>query len=289
MSVVVLTHDRPAELGRTLEHLTALPEAPDVVVVDNDSRGAAVHEVVALFPGVDLVSLAANVGAAGRNAGVLRARTPYVAFCDDDTWWRPGSLVLGADLLDRHPHLAVVSGRVLVGPDERDDPACVEMAASPLRDRGGPGRATLGYLAGASIVRRSAFLEVGGYPRRYFLGGEEALVAIDLAAAGWELAYVTELVVHHHPSSLRDRRLRRRLLARNALWTAWLRRPAVRALRVTARAAVGAVREPVLGLALLEAIAGLPWVLRSRRVVPRRVEADLRLIEARRAPGATAN
>ena len=62
----------------------------------------------------------------------------------------------------------------------------------------------LGFLAGASVVRRHAVLDVGGFEPRFFLGGEEQLLAIDLRAAGWCLAYVDDVVVHHHPSPRRD-------------------------------------------------------------------------------------
>lgn len=33
--------------------------------------------------------------------------------------------------------------------------------------------------------------------------GEETLLAYDLAAAGWQLCYVADVVAHHHPSPIR--------------------------------------------------------------------------------------
>src|SRR5271165_5075939 len=82
-----------------------------------------------------------------------------------------------------------------------------------------PGYPLLGFLAGASVIRRSAFLEVGGFESRFFIGGEEELLALDLATRGWSLRYVPELVVHHHPSPNRDAASRRWHLLRNALWS----------------------------------------------------------------------
>lgn len=278
VSVVVSTHDRTEEVCRTIEHLIELPERPEIIVVDNGSREPTVLRIAQRFPLVHVVPLRRNLGAAARNVGLLHARTRYVAFCDDDTWWRPGSLAHGADLLDRHGEVAVLTGRVLIGPEEREDPACAALASSPL-DGDVPGRRTLGYVATASLVRRAALLAVGGYQRRFLLGSDEALVAIDLALGGWQLAYVPELVVHHHPSSPRDARARRRLLRRNELWVAWLRRPLPHALRATARMAAGAVRDPSLARGLAEAMAGLPWVLRDRRRVPLELEAELRAME----------
>jgi GT2 family glycosyltransferase len=278
VAVVVLTHNRPEELDRTLERLLALPERPHVVVVDNGRMTSAA--LPRRFPGVELLRLPRNLGAAGRNAGVALVTTPYVAFCDDDTWWTPGSLRRAADLLDEHPPLGLVTGKVLVGPEERVDPTCDAMAHSPLRQPAGlPGLPVLGFLCAATMVRRRAFMRAGGFEPRFFLGGEERLLAIDLAAAGFALAYVDDVVVHHHPSPRREDGRRRRLLLRNALWCAWLRRPAATALRVTVALARAHVADPALAPALASALAGTPWIVRRRRVVPREIELGLRLLE----------
>ena len=278
VGVVVLTHDRPGELARTLAQMLALPEHPSLVVVDNG--GTTDAKLAARFPGVKVLRLPRNLGAAGRNVGVALLTTPYVAFCDDDTWWAPGALRRAADLLDAHPRLGLVTGKVLVGRDEHVDPACTEMACSPLAGAADlPGRPVLGFLCAATMVRRRAFLEVGGFEPRFFLGGEETLLAIDLAAAGFALAYVDQIVVHHHPSTRREAGRRRRLLLRNALWCAWLRRPAVTALRLTLATARTHLADPALAPALAAALAGMPWIVRRRRVVPREVEQGLRALE----------
>jgi GT2 family glycosyltransferase len=153
------------------------------------------------------------------------------------------------------------------------------MAASPLGAPADlPGRPVLGFLCSASMVRRAAFLAAGGFEPRFFLGGEEELLAMTLAAAGWTLLYTPDVVVHHHPSPRRDSPGRRRLLLRNALWSAWLRRPWPSAMRRS----VAVLRERgrwADAPALLGALRGLPWVLRHRRVIPASVEAALRRLE----------
>jgi GT2 family glycosyltransferase len=279
VSVVVITRNRAAEVARTVRRLRRLPERPRILVVDNASTDDTCTRVRDL-PGVELVPLAVNLGAAARNVGVRVAGTEYVAFSDDDCWWEPGSLDAAGRLLDASPKLAVVTARVLVEPGGREDPACRTMARSPVpRVPGLPGVPVLGFLAGACVVRRSAFLAVGGFEPRYFLGGEEELVAIDLAARGWRLAYVPELTVHHAPSGQRDRDHRTRLLLRNALWSAWLRRPpgsaAARTYRIIASAS-----SAITGLAACaEALRGLGWVASRRRVVPPHVAHLLRLVD----------
>jgi GT2 family glycosyltransferase len=280
ISLVVLTHNRKDEILRTLRKLTALPERVPICVVDNGSTDGTGQAIADAFPRVRLVRLASNMGAAGRNAGARQMRTKYLAFCDDDTWWEPGALTRAVELMEAHPTLAVMTARVLVGPDNREDPASKIMAASPLPNPSRlPGMKVLGFMAGACVVRRLPFLLAGGYEARLFIGGEERLLALDLIAAGWQLAYVPELVVHHHPSLCRDPLHRRQLLLRNALWCAWLRRPLASAWRET-RARIAEAGEPHVLWGLAWALAGLPWVLRRRRVIPPLVDRALRTLEA---------
>src|SRR3954447_15147203 len=210
LAVVMITHNRRDEVLCSLGHLTRLAEQPRILVVDNGSADWTAAAVAERFPKVEVLDAGGNLGAAGRTLGVRHVSAPYVALCDDDTWWEPGSLRRAADLFDAHPRLGVLTARVLVGPEDREDPVCAELARSPLpREPGMPGPPLLGFMAGASVVRRAAFLQAGGFEPRMFLGGEEELLAADLVAAGWWLCYCPELVVHHHPSQMRaghDRR-----------------------------------------------------------------------------------
>src|SRR4051812_19567555 len=106
--VVVITHQRRDEALAAVARLVALPEQPPVVVVDNGSADGTADAVRKNFPKVEVLALTWNAGAVGRNLGVERLATPYVAFCDEDTWWEPGSLTAAADLLDAHSRLAVL-------------------------------------------------------------------------------------------------------------------------------------------------------------------------------------
>jgi GT2 family glycosyltransferase len=142
-----------------------------------------------------------------------------------------------------------------------------------------PGPPLLGFMGGASVIRRSAFLEVGGFEPRFFIGGEEELLAADLAARGWWLCYVPELVAHHHPSPRRDVPTRRWHIVRNALWSAWLRRPLTSAVRKTLWLARAQPWDKAAVRGFVAAVAGLPWVLRHRRVVPEPVERGFRLLD----------
>src|SRR4051794_9632248 len=221
IGIVVASHNRRELLLDTVARHVALPERPPVVVVDNASTDGTAAALAAGFPGIEVIRLERNAGGAGRNLGVSACETPYVALTDDDAWWQPGALRLAAEVLDANPRLALIQARVLVGPDERDDPTCLEMAASPLAaGEGQPGHPVVSFVACAVVVRRAAFLGVGGFEERLAVGGEEELVGWDLIAAGWQLSYVPEVVAHHDPPPAPARRPKRReTQVRNALWT----------------------------------------------------------------------
>lgn len=278
-TVVVLSYDCRARIAATVAAARALPESPPVVVVDNASRDGTADLVASRFPDVELVRLPVNIGAAARNVGVQRSRTPYVAFADDDVVWEPGALAAAADLLDAHPRLAVVNARILVGDERRLDPICAEMADSPLPNEPPlPGTAIISFMAGAIVVRTQAYLQAGGYPVEIFIGGEEEWLSTELAAAGWQLRYVPEVVCRHLPSRANYQRLRP-YGVRNALWLAWRKRPAGAALRWTWHLLRHTPPSRSLALGAAMAVAGLPTVLRDREPLPASVEGLFRLLE----------
>ncbi|MEW2625848.1 glycosyltransferase [Streptomyces sp. NPDC048106] len=288
ITVAIITRDRTASLLRTLDALAALPERPPVIVVDN-SREDHTRRAVRGHPALTrLLRPAANTGAVGRNLAVRQARTPYVAFCDDDSWWDPGSLARAADLLDRHPRLGLLAARTLVGDEAAEDPLNAVLAASPLPPEPDlPGRPVLGFLGCACVVRREAFLAAGGFHPLLFFGGEETLLAYDLAAKGWGVAYEPALRARHHPED-HGRTGRPFLVRRNHVLTACLRRPWPVALRAAgALALAAAAGHPGARRALRETAARLPATLARRHRLPPRVEHAARLLD-RQAAGAPA-
>ena len=286
ITVLVITRDRREELLRTLDQLAGLPEQPPVIVVDNASTDGTTAAVRELHPEVTLIASDRNLGAVGRNLAARLVTTPYIAFCDDDSWWSPGSLARAADVLDQHPEVGAVTARIIVEPSGHEDPIVTELRESPIPGPDGsdgsgalPGPALGSILAAATCLRTEAFRAVGGFNPRLWLGGEEELLSADLAARGWWLCFAQEVSIHHQASPHRDSTERRRLGIRNTLWFNWLRRPAGRALLRTMWLARTSPRDRVTAAAFGEAVRGLPWVLRDRRVLPAHVEQRFRLLE----------
>jgi GT2 family glycosyltransferase len=268
VTTVVVTRNRWPDLRRSLAHHTG-----PVIVVDNASDDGTAQRVAEDFPHVRVIELAENRGAVGRNVGVEAARTPYVAFADDDSWWAPGALDLAVERFDAHPRLGLLAARTLVGEDERLDPICAQMAMSPLpRQRDLPGPSVLGFQACGAVVRRDAYLQAGGFDDVVQFAGEEERLALDLAARGWGLAYVDRVVTHHHPSMSRDSSAARAAtVARNRVLTSLMRRP----WSVVAGTTRAVLVEGLPGArGVLRAIPRVPRALRARQLLPPHVERD---------------
>ncbi|HLL65211.1 MAG TPA: glycosyltransferase family 2 protein [Micromonosporaceae bacterium] len=282
VTVVIATRDRAEPLGGTLTRLRSLPDPPAIIVVDNGSRDGTAEVAERAGPDVRVIRLGRNLGAVARNVGVARARTPYVAFADDDSWWAADALPTAAELFDRHPRLGLIAARTLVGPADRLDPMCRFMASAPLgREPDLPGPSVLGFLACGTLVRREAFLAAGGFDPVVFFMGEEARLAYDLAAAGWGMAYCDAVVAHHHPATGGTPPFRKRALARrNALLTTWMRRPLRVAVGQTAPLVLRAHRELLARQVLADVARRLPMALRHRRPPSAAVEAAIATLEA---------
>jgi GT2 family glycosyltransferase len=280
-TVIIATRNRRPELLKTLTKLRFLRPSPPIIVVDNGSADGTASTVRREFPTVELVALRRNAGAAARSVGVSRASTPYVAFSDDDSWWAPDALVRAEQVLDENRRVGLIAAKTLVGPEERPDPVEKLMSRSPLGHRPGlPGPSVLGFLACSAVMRREAYLAVGGFSRLLHFAAEEKLLSYDLAAAGWELCYVNHIRAHHHPSVYRPAGTQRRAQElRNNLLISWLRRPLAVALRETTRTIRHARRDPVAVLALQGLALRMPAALARRARLPARVEDQVRLLE----------
>src|SRR5437867_300620 len=97
VSVVIPTRNRQRLLRRALGSVLAQRQVDiEVLVVDEASEDGTADFVRAIAdPRVVLVRHDAPRGvAAARNAGLARARAPWVAFLDDDDVWAPTKLAL---------------------------------------------------------------------------------------------------------------------------------------------------------------------------------------------------
>jgi len=100
VTTVVPTYRRPDSLRRAVASALAQEVTDHTVIVVDD--GGGLPELPA-DPRLVAVSLRRNTACLGmvRNVGLRLARSPYVAFLDDDNTWRPDHLSVALDALQR--------------------------------------------------------------------------------------------------------------------------------------------------------------------------------------------
>ena len=119
ISVVISTYNRAEVLPRAIQSLLEQdlePERFEIVIVDNNSTDDTRRTVEAFLgrvPNLSYVFEPRQGVSYGRNAGILAARAPSIAFTDDDVRVSPSWLSTIVRALAEHPEVACVGGRVL--------------------------------------------------------------------------------------------------------------------------------------------------------------------------------
>jgi glycosyltransferase involved in cell wall biosynthesis len=105
ISVVIASYNRRGTVGRAIDSALAQTLAAlEIIVVDDGSKDGTASWLAATYPGVRLLALERNGGAAAaRNEALRQARGEVVAFLDSDDWWEPAYLQIVADAFGREP------------------------------------------------------------------------------------------------------------------------------------------------------------------------------------------
>jgi glycosyltransferase involved in cell wall biosynthesis len=103
-SVVIPLHNGAPTIERAIESVLAQRLPPmEIIVVDDGSTDDGPAIVAEAFPEV-VLHHQVNMGAgAARNAGIVQARSEWLAFLDADDVWGPSHLELAAAAIVQHP------------------------------------------------------------------------------------------------------------------------------------------------------------------------------------------
>jgi GT2 family glycosyltransferase len=217
--VLVLNFDGRRHLEPCFASLRAVAGA-EPWLVDNGSRDGSVELVRARFPAVRVVELSENHGFAGAYDQVLRDERllgdrPLVALLNNDVRVAPdflaplvaamapddvalaGSRLLSADgarVDHAGGHIAIIGGGVDVA---KYAPAAAAPAEAPI---------PTGFACGgALLLRRAAYLALGGFDPGYVIYHEDVDLAWRAWLMGWRVLHVPASVVYHEGGALMGR------------------------------------------------------------------------------------
>jgi GT2 family glycosyltransferase len=272
VAVCITTHNRQAELVRTLNEIGQLDPPPQQILVAADGcSDGTVEWLQKIHPRVKLiVHPEARGSIPSRNELAAACTSEVFLSLDDDSY------PLERDCLARVAALFAGNERLAVASfPQRTDEHPETLTAATF----GEAQFVGSYANSAAAIRVSAFRELGGYPDFFFHAYEEPDFALRCVAAGWEVRYETAVTVRHHFTATERNEMRtHQRHARNELWSVLLRCPVPQLFAVAAfraarqfgyawrRGLSWAIREPQWWLAFLGEIprclaarAPLPW------------------------------
>lgn len=210
VSVVVLTMgDRPRQVAAALTSARQQTLNPEIVLVINGGEPDREIADVLVEPGT-------NLGIpGGRNAGVEHSTGEVICFLDDDAVLSQGVLEAAAEAFEQTDGLGAMGLRIIDETGETARRHVPGLSKNPLRQR-----AATSFPGGGCLIRREAFIGVGGLCGPFQYGLEETDLAWRLIDAGWDVVYRSDLEMTH-PRTLPTRHTEFfERTARNRVWLA---------------------------------------------------------------------
>lgn len=221
VSVCILSWNGRRHLETCLPALRAQrdPGVPwEVLVLDNGSEDDTVQWIRREHPWVRLVESPVNTGfCRGNNLLVSEAEGDAIALLNNDTRPAEGWLAALVDALSAAPDdVAAVSGRIVDWDGERldfgrgimtfDGHAFQLDFRRPLASARLPadGAELLFACGGNLLVRKSSFLDAGGFDESYFAYLEDVDLGWRLWAGGERVLFAADALVHHRSAATSD-------------------------------------------------------------------------------------
>lgn len=221
VSVVIVTFNSAGQIGACLDSLLAQQGGPpDITVVDNASRDSTC-EIAARYRGVNVLSLAENVGfSRANNIGAKHSTGEFLLFLNPDTVCPPDTI----NALVRAHRSEVACGLVgprLVNADGSLQPSCRRFptptnrlaealfmdripvpwfagASYMMRDFAHDAEQVVEWLSGACLLTtRLNFERVGGFDEQFFLFSEDMDLGRRYQALGLVSVFTPEVSVQH--------------------------------------------------------------------------------------------
>src|SRR3989304_9168303 len=277
VSVVILTWNRKDDLIEVIAELKESTYAPiEVVVVDNGSNDGTQEAINEKFPQVNFIRLEKNVGIAGYNIGMKKARGEYVVLLDSDSFPDRKAIERMVAVFESDSQIGAVAFDV----HKYDSIFNIQYSIFNIQE----GRDVYGY-NGAGVGIRKECLEKAGYLfEPYFLYFNEQDHAFRILQSGYKIKFHPEIIAYHKSSmTSRVSRSAPYFYTRNLLWLIWrfypIRYAFVSTISLFFYASLSTIqqRTSIYMKAILDAIFGFSMVLSNRFVVDRNIIKNVRI------------
>jgi GT2 family glycosyltransferase len=234
VTAILTTFAPRKELRLVLDELERLP-VDEVIVVENGPN----PELEQRERRIQIIRPGRNLGVTARNIAARESRGELLLMLDDDSYPLPGAVETLVDVFRAEPRLGVAAG--LVRDVDVELRTTTETGAGSFdwwlrggRDAADPeaGLPTFFFPEGACMVRREAFLEVGGFFEPFFHTCTGIDISTVFLARGWDVRYVPSArFIHLKAEAGRDKTAMLQLRVRNQLWYFYRHFPATVAAR----------------------------------------------------------
>ena len=293
-SVIVVAYNSGRVLSRCMDALTRQTfENFEILLVDNESDDGAIETLNPLDSRTRVLSPGHNLGfAAGNNLAAETARASWLVLLNPDAFPRPDWLARIDEAIRRYPNVAMFgSTQLKAGDPEILDGAGDHYHPLGLAWHGGEGgpadtvdtdAEVFGPCAAAAVYRRDVFARAGGFAEGFFCYYEDVDLAFRLRIAGEVCVQLADARVEHLGSTTAGAGsdFVRYHVTRNRIWTFLRGMPGpllvILLPGLVATFLIRLVIAPFSGdfrtrrRAIVDALAGVPAVLRERREIQAR-------------------
>lgn len=216
--VILTMGDRPEELAIAVASIRRFAGAETEIVLVNNGGPASAAPA---DEGVRVVSFDANLGVPeARDRAARSTSADVIGFLDDDAAITSDVQHAAVTAFAAQPGLGAVSFRLV----DQHGATARRHVPRPGRRSARRSGAVAGFLGGACAIRRTAYVDCGGYWGLLHYGHEELDVAWRLIDRGWSIEYLADAEVFHprseisrHPDGWRRTGRNRVLIARRNL------------------------------------------------------------------------
>jgi GT2 family glycosyltransferase len=219
VAICITTHNRRAELDRTLTQIAGLTPPPDEVIIVADGCTDGTAEFVReRRPDAKLI-----IHEQGRGSIPSRNEMAQATGCDIFLSLDDDSYPIEPDAIARIRELFAQNARLAVAAfPQRTDEFPETLTATDF----GSAKFVGSYANSSAAIRTAVFKTLGGYPDFFFHAYEEPDFALRCVNAGWQVRFEPCVTVRHHFTTLQRNEIRtHHRHARNELWSVLLRCP----------------------------------------------------------------